>query len=73
MGYIAAGRPGRVYAPTEAPAVHEHLGKLNFMQYVFGVESDGKSRSDVMSEAMTKYARALGAHAGDKILSTESR
>lgn len=72
MGYIAAGRPGRVYAPTEAPAVHEHLSRLNFMRYVFGVDSNGKSRSDVMAEAMTKYARALGAHAGDRILSTGS-
>jgi carbonic anhydrase/acetyltransferase-like protein (isoleucine patch superfamily) len=72
MGYIAFGRPGRVYPPTEAPAVHEQLSKLNFMRYVFGVDSEGKNRSDVMAEAMKKYTRALGAHATDKILPTES-
>jgi carbonic anhydrase/acetyltransferase-like protein (isoleucine patch superfamily) len=69
MGYIAFGRPGRVYSPNDAPAVHELLGRHNFMRYVFGIETEGRTRSDVMAEAMTKYARALGAHARDRALS----
>ncbi len=72
MGHIAFGRPGHVYSPNEAPAVHERLSRLNFMRYVFGVDTGGRTRSDVMAEAMAKYAQALGAHAGDRMLSAES-
>jgi carbonic anhydrase/acetyltransferase-like protein (isoleucine patch superfamily) len=68
IGHIAFGRPGRVYPPDEAPAVHEQLNRLNFMRYVFGVDSDGKSRTEVMAEAMKKYSRALAAHADDILL-----
>jgi carbonic anhydrase/acetyltransferase-like protein (isoleucine patch superfamily) len=68
IGHIAFGRPGRVYPPDEAPAVHEQLNRLNFMRYVFGVDSDGKSRTEVMAEGMRKYARALAAHADDILL-----
>ena len=71
MGHIAFGRPAHTYAPNEAPAVHERLNRLNFMRYVFGVEPDGRPRSDVMAEAMAKYTQALGAHAADRTLSTE--
>ena len=70
IGHIAFGRPGRVYPPDEAPAVHEQLGRLNFMRYVFGVDSAGKNRTEVMAEAMTKYSRALAAHADDMLLAT---
>lgn len=69
MGYIAFGRPGRIYPPDEAPAVHEQLGRLNFMRYVFGVDSEGKTRTEVMAEAMMKYGRALGSHAADTVAS----
>jgi len=68
IGHIAFGRPGRVYAPDEAPAVHEQLNRLHFMRYVFGVDPDGKSRTEVMAEAMRKYSRALAAHANDILL-----
>lgn len=68
MGWIAFGRPGRIYSPEQAPSVHEALAQLDFMRYVFGVASEGKIRSRVMDEAMGKYARALGAHRDDKIL-----
>lgn len=70
MGHIAFGRPGRVYSPSDAPVVHEQLSRLNFMRYVFGVDPNGKSRSDVMAEAMTKYTRALAAHTDDRVLSS---
>jgi carbonic anhydrase/acetyltransferase-like protein (isoleucine patch superfamily) len=69
MGFIAFGRPGRIFPPEEAPAVHEQLSRLNFMRYVFGVEPEGKSRSDVMAEVMGKYTRALATHANDRVIS----
>ena len=69
MGYIVFGRPGRIYPPNEAPAVHEQLNRLNFMRYVFGVDPAGKSRTAIMAEAMKKYARALGDHSTDKVIS----
>ena len=68
IGHIAFGRPGRVYPPDDAPAVHEQLNRLNFMRYVFGVDPEGKSRTEVMAEAMKKYSRALAAHADDILL-----
>jgi carbonic anhydrase/acetyltransferase-like protein (isoleucine patch superfamily) len=66
MGYIAFGRPGRVYPPEQAPAVHEALNRLSFPRYVFGVEPDGKSRTEIMEEILKKYTRALGAHRSDR-------
>jgi hypothetical protein len=39
------------------------------MRYVFGVEPEGKSRSDVMAEVMGKYTRALATHANDRVIS----
>ncbi|HYM70598.1 MAG TPA: hypothetical protein VEZ44_13460 [bacterium] len=45
---------------------------MNFMRYVFGVDPEAKDRSAVMAEALAKYARALGAHAGDRVLSHNS-
>jgi carbonic anhydrase/acetyltransferase-like protein (isoleucine patch superfamily) len=68
MGYIAFGRPGRVYPPEQAPAVHEALDRLGFARYVFGVESEGKSRSLIMNEIMDKYTRALSRHREDRVL-----
>ncbi|HVH30737.1 MAG TPA: gamma carbonic anhydrase family protein [bacterium] len=71
MGWIAFGRPGRIYPPEQAPEVHEALGHLDFMRYVFGVPSEGKTRSNVMDEALRKYTRALGVHGDDKMLNRD--
>ena len=70
MGWIAFGRPGRLYPPEHAPLVHEALGQLDFMRYVFGVASEGKTRSNVMDDVMRKYTRALGAHGNDTVLTS---
>jgi carbonic anhydrase/acetyltransferase-like protein (isoleucine patch superfamily) len=64
MGYIAFGRPARIHPPDDSPLVHEELG-LDFMRYVFGVETHGRTRTEVMREAMAKYTRALGSHIED--------
>ena len=52
MGYIAFGRPGRLYPPEQVPAVHEALSRLGFLRYVFGVEPDGRSRAEMMDATM---------------------
>jgi carbonic anhydrase/acetyltransferase-like protein (isoleucine patch superfamily) len=68
IGFIAIGRPGRIYAPGDAPAVHEELNRIGFLPHVFGVDPAGRPRIEVMTEAMTRYARALDAHRDDRIL-----
>jgi len=68
MGFIAFGRPGQLYPPDQAPAVHEQLARLGFMNRVFGVDLAGKTRGEVMDDVMTRYARALGAHQEDRVV-----
>jgi hypothetical protein len=68
IGFIAIGRPGRVYAPGEAPTVHEELNRIGFLRHVFGVDPAERARVEAMTEAMTRYARALDAHREDRIL-----
>jgi carbonic anhydrase/acetyltransferase-like protein (isoleucine patch superfamily) len=71
MGFIAVGRPAKVFAPDDAPLARDELAKLDFMRYVFGVDSDGRGRADVMDEAMTRYTRGLGAHLGDRVVASD--
>jgi carbonic anhydrase/acetyltransferase-like protein (isoleucine patch superfamily) len=71
IGFIAIGRPGRIYAPEEAPAVHEELNRIGFLAHVFGVDPAGRRRLEAMTEAMTRYTRSLGAHRDDRILAGE--
>lgn len=71
IGFIAIGRPGRIYAPGEAPAVHEELNRIGFLVHVFGVDPAGRRRLEAMTEAMTRYTRSLGAHRDDRILAGE--
>jgi carbonic anhydrase/acetyltransferase-like protein (isoleucine patch superfamily) len=68
IGFIAIGRPGRVYPPDQAPTVHEELNKVGFMKEVFGVETSGRTRREVMADAMRRYSRGLAAHAEDRVL-----
>ena len=68
MGYIAFGRPGRIYPPDQSTAVHEELNRLGFTRYVFGVDPRDKRRADIMDEVLRKYVHSLGAHRRDTIL-----
>jgi carbonic anhydrase/acetyltransferase-like protein (isoleucine patch superfamily) len=68
IGFIAIGRPGKIYSPEHAPQVHDELNRIGFLRYIFGVDPTGQPRADVMNEAMTRYARALGAHGDDRIV-----
>jgi carbonic anhydrase/acetyltransferase-like protein (isoleucine patch superfamily) len=71
IGFIAIGRPGRIYPPGDAPTVHEELNRIGFLRHVFGVDPTGRPRIDVMTEAMTRYSRALEAHRNNRILADE--
>lgn len=68
MGFIAYGSPGRLYPPDQAPAVHEELTRLGFLNYVFGIELHGKTRSEMMDDVMARYTRALAQHGDDRII-----
>jgi carbonic anhydrase/acetyltransferase-like protein (isoleucine patch superfamily) len=68
MGYIVVGRPARFFPPDDAPLARDELAKLDFMNFVFGVETSDRSRADVMDDAMARYTRALGTHAGDRVV-----
>jgi carbonic anhydrase/acetyltransferase-like protein (isoleucine patch superfamily) len=68
MGFIAWGRPGRLYSPDQAPAVHEQLDRLGFAQYVFGIDASGKSRAEIRDEMLTRYTHALSHHQQDRII-----
>lgn len=68
IGYIAFGRPATIYPPDQAPAVHERLNQLGFARYVFGVDSEGRSRAQIMEELTGRYTRALEAHRQDKVI-----
>ncbi len=68
IGFIASGRPATIYPPEEAPQVHEDLAGLDFMRYVFGVDTKGKDRSQIMDEALSRYTRALATHSADSLL-----
>jgi gamma-carbonic anhydrase len=71
MSHIAFGRPARIYPPERSPAVHEELTRLGFAQYVFGIDAEGKDRAQIMDELLTRYTRALGSHAEDRVLSED--
>ena len=60
-----------IYPPGDAPTVHEELNRIGFLHHVFGVDPTGRPRIDVMTEAMTRYSRALEAHRNDRILADE--
>jgi carbonic anhydrase/acetyltransferase-like protein (isoleucine patch superfamily) len=68
IGYIAIGRPGKLYPPHESPAVHAELDRISFARYVFGVEPEGKDRARLMDEMLDRYTRALAAHRDDRIV-----
>ena len=72
IGFIAIGRPERVYPPGDAPVVHEELNRIGFLRHVFGVDPAGRPRTAVMAEAMSRYTDALGAHRSDQIITAGS-
>lgn len=68
MGFIAAGRPTKRFAPDDALLARDEVAKIDFMEFVFGVTSRDRTRAEVMDEAMTRYAAALARHAEDTII-----
>jgi carbonic anhydrase/acetyltransferase-like protein (isoleucine patch superfamily) len=68
MGYIAFGAPGVVYPPDRAPQVHEELGRLHFMRYVFGVDPEGLDRAQIVDLSLDRWTRALASHRSDRVV-----
>ena len=48
--------------------MHEELNRLGFARYVFGIQTAGKRRAEVMDELLGRYTRALDAHRADRVL-----
>jgi carbonic anhydrase/acetyltransferase-like protein (isoleucine patch superfamily) len=69
IGHIAFGDPAKVYAPHEAPAVHAQLSALGFTKAVFGLEAQRLADADTIEKLCERYARLLGAHQDDRIVS----
>lgn len=69
IGHIAFGDPAKVYAPHEAPAVHAQLSALGFTKAVFGLEAQRLADTDTIEKLCERYARSLGAHQDDRIVS----
>jgi carbonic anhydrase/acetyltransferase-like protein (isoleucine patch superfamily) len=68
IGFIAIGRPGRVYPPGDAPVVHEEVNRIGSLRDAFGVDPAGRPRTAMMAEAMSRYTEAPGAHRSDRII-----
>lgn len=65
MGFIAAGRPTKLFAPDDALLARDEVATLDFMEFIFGVVSHERTRAEVTDEAMTRHAAALAHHAED--------
>jgi hypothetical protein len=68
IGFVAFGRPAKIYSPEQVLELHEQLDKVSFMRYVFGVDPRGQDRPTVVAEALEKYVRALEAHRTDRVV-----
>jgi gamma-carbonic anhydrase len=71
IGFIAIGRPGKVYSPENAPQVHDELNRIGFLPHIFGVDPTGRPRADIMNEVMSRYTQALGTHRNDRIIAEQ--
>lgn len=68
IGFIAIGRPATIYSPERAPEVHDELARVDFMHYVFGVDTADKERREIMDMALRRYGAALGSHRDDVVI-----
>jgi carbonic anhydrase/acetyltransferase-like protein (isoleucine patch superfamily) len=66
--HVAIGTPATIFDPSRGEEMMAALARENFMASVFGVETAGRSRADVMAEAIGRYSSALAAHDGDVVL-----
>jgi carbonic anhydrase/acetyltransferase-like protein (isoleucine patch superfamily) len=71
IGFIAIGRPGKVFSPEKAPQVHDELNRIGFLPHIFGVDPTGRPRADIMNEVMSRYTQALGTHRTDRIIAEQ--
>jgi hypothetical protein len=66
--HVAIGTPAAIFDPGQTEAMTSALRRQRFMARVFGVETEGRSRRDIVTEAHGRYAGALGAHLQDVVL-----
>lgn len=66
--HVAVGSPGRVYDPTQWAEILQWLDDLNFRRYVFGIDTEGKTRAQIYHEMTERYSRGLAAHRQDRIV-----
>lgn len=64
IGWVAVGDPAVVLPPDRHDEIWAVQGPLDFPGTVFGVERS----PEMMTEIMTRYTRALGRHASDRII-----
>jgi carbonic anhydrase/acetyltransferase-like protein (isoleucine patch superfamily) len=65
IGFVAFGRPATIYPPQDAPLVHQRLKDPSFMEFVFGIPTEGRTRSAVMDAMLERYTKSLSAHRHD--------
>lgn len=68
IGWIAVGDPAQILPPQEHDRIWSVQGPANFPLTVFGLER-APARETIMPELTRRYARALGRHVEDKIVS----
>jgi carbonic anhydrase/acetyltransferase-like protein (isoleucine patch superfamily) len=68
LQHVAIGTQARIFAPSETEEMMEALAKENFRRRVFGVETEGRSRAEIIGESTRRYARALTSHGADRVI-----
>lgn len=72
LQHVAIGTPATIFQPGDTEAMMAALLRQGFAHTVFGINLDGKSEAEVKEEYASRYARALAAHRGDRVLPGES-
>jgi carbonic anhydrase/acetyltransferase-like protein (isoleucine patch superfamily) len=72
IGWVAVGDPVEIVPPDEHERIWAVQEPLDFPGTVFGLERAAQGET-TMPEMTRRYARALGRHMGDTVLSDEPR
>lgn len=72
LQHVAIGTPATVFAPSETEPMMKALEEQGFRKMVFGVDTEGQGRDEVIEASARRYIRALAAHRMDVVLDDES-
>ena len=64
IGWVAVGNPAQIFPPHEHAKIWQLQEPLNFPLTVYGLE---RSQAK-MTEITRRLSKALGAHAGDEVI-----